>query len=59
MKPWWAKLRSVDSTAALSDNSLTRAVDATERAKKMPILLAVWFTEASCVQSVYFVSPLI
>ena len=25
----WAKLRSVDYTAALSDNSLTRAVDAT------------------------------
>ncbi len=26
----WAKLRSVDSTAALSDTSLTRAVDATD-----------------------------
>ncbi len=37
----WAKLRSVDSTAALSDDSLTRAVDATASTKRFDYVRSV------------------
>lgn len=43
----WAKLRSVDYTAALSDNSLTWAVNATDCRKRSLFVLAVYLTSAS------------
>ena len=47
----WSKLQSVDSTAALSDNSLTGAVDATSCSLQTYEMQAVLQTDAAQARS--------
>jgi hypothetical protein len=44
----WLKLRSVNSTAALSDNSLRRAVDGTDASFRDDDMQSVCATSAGC-----------